>query len=288
MEDQEILDLDDNLIDHLYENNDQMNENNLIGQGPNINENEENVDLQQMEINQPVISKLTPRDIKEIVNDTMTSILFIIVLSLPFYYSPSYCDLNIYLSMKTLIFMNVLYIIKSLLKLAFIKFNKMNLVVCKIFLSLSNIVVFSCYYICVFFAYLIYSKSTRQCLKKDTFTIFSFFSIIFMGLISSFQAIINIIILTIYFVLMMDTLINNPNFFFNHYGMDPEMIKNLPTVKADDKHVSTCIICLKDINEGDQIMILNCSDKHYFHGDCIKSWLSVKTVCPICRRELFL
>ena len=87
---------------------------------------------------------------------------------------------------------------------------------------------------------------------------------------------------------MVDTLINNPNFFFNHYGMDPEMIRNLPTVKADDKHVSTCIICLKDINEGDQIMILNCSDKHYFHGDCIKSWLSVKTVCPICRRELFL
>ena len=87
---------------------------------------------------------------------------------------------------------------------------------------------------------------------------------------------------------MVDTLINNPNFFFNHYGMDPEMIKNLPTVKADVKHLSTCIICLRDINEGDPIMILNCSDKHYFHGDCIKSWLSVKTVCPICRRELFL
>jgi hypothetical protein len=241
-----------------------------------------------MEINQPLFSKLTPRDVKEIVNDTIVSIIFIIVLSLPFYYSPSYCDLDVYLSMKTLIFMYAMFIFKALLKVYFIKFNKMNLVSCKIFSSISNIVIFSCYYICIFFAYLIYSKSTRQCLKRDTFTIISFFSIVFMGLISSLQAIINITILTIYFVLMVDTLINNPNFFFNHYGMDPEMIKNLPTVKADDKHVSTCIICLKDINEGDQIMILNCSDKHYFHGDCIKSWLSVKTVCPICRRELFL
>lgn len=280
--------IDEDLIDHLAEDNDQINENNLIGQGPNINDFEENLNLEQMEINQPIFSKLTPRDVKDIVNDTIVSILFIIVLSLPFYYSPNYCDLDVYLSMKTLIFMYAVFIFKALIKLYFIKFNKMNLVSCKIFSSISNIVVFSCYYLCIFFAYLIYSKSSRQCLKQDTFTIFSFFSIVFMGLISSLQAIINMTILTIYFVLMVDTLINNPNFFFNHYGMDPEMIKNLPTVKADDKHVSTCIICLKDINEGDPIMILNCSDKHYFHGDCIKSWLSVKTVCPICRRELFL
>ncbi len=280
--------IDEDLIDHLAEDNDQINENNLIGQGPNINDFEENLNLEQMEINQPIFSKLTPRDVKDIVNDTIVSILFIIVLSLPFYYSPNYCDLDVYLSMKTLIFMYAVFIFKALLKLYFIKFNKMNLVSCKIFSSISNIVVFSCYYVCIFFAYLIYSKSSRQCLKQDTFTIFSFFSIVFMGLISSLQAIINMTILTIYFVLMVDTLINNPNFFFNHYGMDPEMIKNLPTVKADDKHVSTCIICLKDINEGDPIMILNCSDKHYFHGECIKSWLSVKTVCPICRRELFL
>jgi len=280
--------IDEDLINHLAEDNDQINENNLIGQGPNINDFEENLNLEQMEINQPIFSKLTPRDVKDIVNDTIVSILFIIVLSLPFYYSPNYCDLDVYLSMKTLIFMYAVFIFKALLKLYFIKFNKMNLVSCKIFSSISNIVVFSCYYVCIFFAYLIYSKSSRQCLKQDTFTIFSFFSIVFMGLISSLQAIINMTILTIYFVLMVDTLINNPNFFFNHYGMDPEMIKNLPTVKADDKHVSTCIICLKDINEGDPIMILNCSDKHYFHGECIKSWLSVKTVCPICRRELFL
>ena len=280
--------INENMLGLIAENNDQINENNLLDQGPNINDFEENLNLEQMEINQPLFSKLTPRDIKEIVDDTIVSILFIIVLSLPFYYSPNYCDLDVYLSMKTLIFMYAFFIFKALLKVYFIKFNKMNLVSCKIFLSISNIVIYSCYYICIFFAYLIYSKSTRQCLKQDTFTICSFFSIVFMGLISSLQAIINIIILTIYFVLMVDTLINNPNFFFNHYGMDPEMIKNLPTVKADDKHVSTCIICLKDINEGDQIMILNCSDKHYFHGDCIKSWLSVKTVCPICRRNLFL
>ena len=280
--------INEDLLGLIAENNDQINENNFIDQGPNINDFEENLNLEQMEINQPLFSKLTPRDIKEIVNDTIVPILFIIILSLPFYYSPNYCDLDVYLSMKTLIFMYAFFIFKALLKVYFIKFNKMNLVCCKIFSSLSNIVIYSCYYVCIFFAYLIYSKSTRQCLKQDTFTIFSFFSIVFMGLISSFQAIISIIILTIYFVLMVDTLINNPNFFFNHYGMDPDMIKNLPTVKADDKHVSTCIICLKDINEGDQIMILNCSDKHYFHGDCIKSWLSVKTVCPICRRELFL
>lgn len=279
---------DEPLINQISEINAQIYENNVIEQEQNNNNFEENLNLEQMEINQPLIHKLTPRDIKEIVNDTITSILFIIVLSLPYYYSPSYCDLDVYLSMKTLIFMYGIFIFKALLKVIFIKYNKMNQVSFKIFTSLFNIVIYSCYYLCIFLAYLIYSKSTRRCLREDTFTIVSFFSVVFIGLISSLQAIINITILTIYFVLMVDTLINNPNFFFNHYGMDPEMIKSLPTVKADDKHVSTCIICLKDINEGDQIMILNCSDKHYFHGDCIKSWLTVKTVCPICRRELFL
>ena len=189
--------INEDLLGLIAENNDQINENNLLDQGPNINDFEENLNLEQMEINQPLFSKLTPRDIKEIVNDTIVSRLFIIILSLPFYYSPNYCDLDVYLSMKTLIFMYAFFIFKALLKVYFIKFNKINLVSCKIFSSISNIVIFSCYYVCIFFAYLIYSKSTRQCLKQDTFTIFSFFSIVFMGLISSLQAIINITILTI-------------------------------------------------------------------------------------------
>ena len=64
-----------------------------------------------------------------------------------------------------------------------------------------------------------------------------------------------------------------------------EIIKNLPTIKADKKHISSCVICTEDIKEGDEIMILKCPANHFFHGNCIKKWLLVKTTCPMCRSE---
>lgn len=285
-----------NNVNSVNENNNSLNINNPIFQNFDMNNNQnENNALDDMEheeelvrMNVPLISKLSPRDITEIVNDTIPSFIFIIFLALPFYHSPKYCDLNIYLSMKALIFIYMLFIFKALIKLGIIHFNKSSRISYKIFLSILNSLLSLCYYTCIYLSYIIYSNSENRCFKIDTFTIIMFFSVVFVGLISLFQIIINIIILSVYFFLMIETFINNPIYFYNHFGMDPEMIRNLPTNIADEKHMCTCVICLKDINEGDPILILNCPGKHYFHGDCIKSWLLVKTTCPMCRSQLIL
>lgn len=43
-----------------------------------------------------------------------------------------------------------------------------------------------------------------------------------------------------------------------------------------------CIICLDDLE--DNIIELRC--KHYYHQKCIKEWIDVKPVCPLCYRNV--
>nr|XP_043631137.1 probable E3 ubiquitin-protein ligase RHG1A [Erigeron canadensis]XP_043631138.1 probable E3 ubiquitin-protein ligase RHG1A [Erigeron canadensis] len=46
----------------------------------------------------------------------------------------------------------------------------------------------------------------------------------------------------------------------------------------------SCPICLEDYKNGDKIgMMEKC--KHAYHVDCIKKWLLMKKVCPICKTE---
>ena len=238
--------------------NDNLNQNEYLG-------NEFNAQVQELEdnlmaYNDPLISKLSSRDFLDIINDSIPSLFFILFLILPFYFSPSYCDLNIYLSMKTLICINIIFIIRAFIKLSVIHYNKKKLISYKIFLSLLDLLTSLCYYICIYISYIIFSKSNSKCFKLDTFTIFCFFIIVFIGIISFFQTCINFIMLSIYFFFMLDSFISNPRYFYNHYGS--EAINNLSTVIADDNHSGTCIICLKDINKGESIIVLSCSGSH--------------------------
>ena len=66
------------------------------------------------------------------------------------------------------------------------------------------------------------------------------------------------------------------------------LIPRAPTFKAKAKHCINCAICTEDIKIGDDLFMLKCPGKHFFHADCIKTWLNVKLVCPMCRSENIL
>ncbi|KAJ9182750.1 hypothetical protein P3X46_006708 [Hevea brasiliensis] len=53
-------------------------------------------------------------------------------------------------------------------------------------------------------------------------------------------------------------------------------------VKSDE-----CAICLEEFKEGEKCRMLVPSCVHIFHKDCIDTWLSEDTRCPLCRAVLF-
>nr|CAB3490884.1 unnamed protein product [Digitaria exilis] len=45
-----------------------------------------------------------------------------------------------------------------------------------------------------------------------------------------------------------------------------------------------CAVCLKSFEEGDRMGAMPCS--HEFHDGCIRRWLAISRLCPLCRFAL--
>ena len=68
-----------------------------------------------------------------------------------------------------------------------------------------------------------------------------------------------------------------------------EAITALPNIKIAKEHLdeqgkAECSICMDGVNIGEEVTMLPCN--HWFHGDCIKSWLKEHDTCPQCRRGI--
>ena len=253
---------------------DQNNDNYIDLQNQLMNNNETNF-----------IEKFSSQEIYEILNDLIPSLFYSFIIYYSFKNSSNYCDPNMYLMLKTLLCIYIAYIFNAIYKSYLIYKNKLEKNSLKISLLLIGAILSTFYLFSVFLSYFIYSKSDSKCFVQDNFITLVFYGLLFIGMINLFQKIINITLIFGWFIAMINTFFDNPSYFYSHYGVDPEIIKNLPTFKAEKKHISCCVICTEEIKEGDEIMILKCPGKHFFHAECIKSWLIVKTTCPMCRSE---
>jgi len=56
--------------------------------------------------------------------------------------------------------------------------------------------------------------------------------------------------------------------------------------KEEQSETTECGICLCEYENNDEIIKLPCSGKHQFHATCIKQWLSVNRICPLCRARV--
>jgi len=67
-----------------------------------------------------------------------------------------------------------------------------------------------------------------------------------------------------------------------------EFISKLPVVKyhKDLPGSHDCSICINEYVENDDIIQLKCSPMHHFHSECLKKWLIINGLCPICRAKL--
>ncbi|XP_038685173.1 probable E3 ubiquitin-protein ligase ZFP1 [Tripterygium wilfordii] len=55
------------------------------------------------------------------------------------------------------------------------------------------------------------------------------------------------------------------------------------SVNLEETEPDSCIICQEDYKRQEKIGTLGCG--HEYHADCLKKWLLVKNVCPICKSE---
>lgn len=275
----------------LINNPDENNNNNFdlifdYNNNQNI-ANENYMELQnQLMNNNNFIEKFSLQEIYEILNDLIPSIFYALIIYFSFKKNnKSYCDMNMYLMLKILLWIYLGYILTSLFRSFLIYKNKSGKDPLSISQYLINTIITTCYLFSIFVSYFIYAKSDSKCFVKDNLTTIVFYGLLFVGLVNIFQKIMNFCLVIGWFIYMINSFLADPSYFYANYGIDPEIIKNLPTFKADKKHISSCVICTEEIKEGDEIMILKCPGKHFFHGSCIKSWLMVKTTCPMCRSE---
>ena len=193
--------------------------------------------------------------------------------------------MNVYFILKTLLCVYFSYIFYSLYHSFLIYSNKSDKKSLKVSLILINALITTFYFFSIFISYLIYLKNDSTCFVQDNFITIVFYALLFIGIVNIMQKAINVGLIIASFSLLVNAFLTNPSHFYSEYGIDPEIIRNLPTITADEKHVSCCVICTEDIKKGDEIMVLKCPGNHFFHANCIKSWLIVKTICPMCRSE---
>lgn len=72
-------------------------------------------------------------------------------------------------------------------------------------------------------------------------------------------------------------------------GINPCVLRSIPVVafnSRDFKDNVVCVVCLSDLADGDKAKVLP-SCNHFFHSDCIDTWLlQSDTTCPICRNKV--
>ncbi|XP_060203089.1 uncharacterized protein LOC132631537 [Lycium barbarum] len=71
---------------------------------------------------------------------------------------------------------------------------------------------------------------------------------------------------------------------FNTICAGNESVEDLEKVKIEETELGSdcvCVICMEKMEVGSEATKMPCS--HVYHGNCLKNWLGVKRVCPICR-----
>lgn len=46
----------------------------------------------------------------------------------------------------------------------------------------------------------------------------------------------------------------------------------------------SCVVCMSDFEDGEDLIILDCF--HRYHKECIDSWLTKNSTCPICKTDI--
>ena len=76
----------------------------------------------------------------------------------------------------------------------------------------------------------------------------------------------------------------------NQHPATEEALKKLSTIpykkSMDFEANDPCVICSEEFVENEPAIYLNCGSRHIFHEQCIKTWIQINAICPICRHPI--
>ncbi|XP_044952812.1 E3 ubiquitin-protein ligase CIP8-like [Hordeum vulgare subsp. vulgare] len=72
---------------------------------------------------------------------------------------------------------------------------------------------------------------------------------------------------------------------FRNRPASRQAVEGLPEmILSEEEATCGCAVCKDVFALGQCVVFLPC--KHYFHGDCIRPWLAMRSTCPVCRYQL--
>ena len=187
------------------------------------------------------------------------------------------------LYLKLILIIYLLYALKGLFLYCIISKSKINI---------TPKIAFEIFYILLDLRYFIFSTAGYKSFKKlslefiidNIYKSIFIYSLIFIGYIYIFLFFVNMIANAIYLIIDLFEFLNDEDIYFsNHRGSFHILQSILKRQKADINHIDECPICLREISLGDTIIILGCSDRHFFHEQCIIKWLNIRFFCPLCK-----
>lgn len=192
-----------------------------------------------------------------------------------------------YLQIMRIIY--IFYIIKAIFYYLSIKKFEINNIYYKMIISFLYTLVDIFYYIFTVGGYYSFRKLSFDFIIYNLYICIFIYFLIFIGVVHTCLFFISCIYICLSFIFSLNSFLDNEMDFIINQGELPEIFEQLlDNQKADSNHCGTCHICLENIEKGQDIIILKCNDLHYFHDECIKSWLKYHISCPLCRKKNIL
>lgn len=196
---------------------------------------------------------------------------------------------HIILYLQIILIVYSLYILKGLFFYFIIAKNKITNINPKILAQIFYLILDMSYFSFTIAGKKSYNKLNFDFIINNIYKCIFIYSLIFIGCAHIFLFSMNFLFIILYFIKSLTDFLANENLFIErHPGLSNHFIDFLNKQKADKNHTGTCPICLVDIEVGDYIIVLNCSNLHFFHYDCIKKWLNNSFCCPLCKSKKLL
>ena len=175
------------LINNPLENNNENNNNvnviiddvNQDGNIPDINE----LQNQLMNNDNGFFDKFSAQEVFDILNNFVPPSLYSLLIYFSFNKNGIYCDMNVYLILKTLLCVYLSYIFYSLFQSFLIYNNHSEKKPLKFSLMLIDALITTFYFFSIFISYLIYLKNDSKCFIEDNLVTVVFYALLFLGLV---------------------------------------------------------------------------------------------------------